>query len=245
MNLMSENPIYFLYRHIRLDNQTPFYIGIGTFVKNGPTLKQKYRRAFSKGKRNKYWINIVNKHGYEVEIMFHTKSIDLIKEKEKEFINLYGRRSSGGILCNLTDGGFGIEGFKHSDESKSKIGVSSRERPRKKGYKLNLTEEGRNNIILAQTGKKVSEETRKKISNHLLGNSRGKGHSVSESHRLKIKETHCINLCQYDLLGNFIQLIQGFSGAKNLGFDSRGIKRNINGQTQSYKGFLWRYGKLE
>lgn len=110
---------YFLYRHIRLDKNEVFYIGIGTIPLNpyGKTFKSYYWRAFEKNKsRNSYWKNIVNKTNYKVEIMFETNNIELIQKKEIEFINLYKN-----TLCNLTKGGFGIESYRHSKETKEQI----------------------------------------------------------------------------------------------------------------------------
>jgi len=92
--------IYYLYRHIRLDKNEPFYIGIGHTDNN------KYNRAFAKNKRNRFWKNVINNTDYNVEIVYETEIKDDIFEKEKEFIKLYGRRDlNTGTLVNLTDGG--------------------------------------------------------------------------------------------------------------------------------------------
>ncbi len=91
---------YYVYRHIRLDKNVPFYIGIGTY-----TDKNKYNRAFSKYRRNKFWENVINISEYKVEIIFQSDDRDTICNKEKEFISLYGRKELGGTLTNLTDGG--------------------------------------------------------------------------------------------------------------------------------------------
>jgi hypothetical protein len=103
---------YYLYRHIRLDKNEPFYIGIGHTDNN------KYNRAYTKNKRNDFWKNIVNHTDYEVEIVYETNLKDEIFEKEKEFINLYGRRDlNNGTLVNLTDGGeFSINKSRYSVE---------------------------------------------------------------------------------------------------------------------------------
>ena len=95
-----------VYRHIRLDKREPFYIGIG--------VDDFGRRANDKkARRSKWWNRIVDKHGYEVQILFEEVSIEFAKEKEKEFIALYGRLDLGtGTLCNLTDGGDGANGWK-------------------------------------------------------------------------------------------------------------------------------------
>ena len=104
---------HYLYRHIRLDKNEPFYIGIGTknikdFNSNLDSVV--YRRAFKKT-RNSLWDNIVNKTPYRVEIILESDDYEFIKEKEKEFIELYGRiNCCSGILSNLTKGGDGSVG---------------------------------------------------------------------------------------------------------------------------------------
>lgn len=98
--------MYFLYRHIRLDNKKPFYIGIGTTNDGGKCWEQEFQRAYDTKSRNRYWRNIVAKTEYEVEILYHSDSKKEIEQKEIEFISMYGRRDLGtGPLCNLTDGG--------------------------------------------------------------------------------------------------------------------------------------------
>lgn len=96
---------YFVYRHIRLDKNEPFYVGIG---KKTPTdiKKHTHKRAFSSKDRNRFWQFIVGKSGYSVEVLVESDDRGFIQEKEKEFISLHGRRDfSTGTLVNLTDGG--------------------------------------------------------------------------------------------------------------------------------------------
>lgn len=62
-----------IYRHIRLDTNEVFYIGIG---------KDK-ERAFSNKKRNRHWIGIVNSVGYSVEILKSDLSWEDACELEK------------------------------------------------------------------------------------------------------------------------------------------------------------------
>lgn len=100
-----------LYRHIRLDKNQPFYIGIGSNIK----------RAYNKFHRNNIWNKITKKSTYEVEILLYDLSWEQAQEKEKEFIALYGRIEDGGILCNMTQGGDGTLGYKISDATKLKI----------------------------------------------------------------------------------------------------------------------------
>lgn len=110
---------HYLYRHIRLDTGEPFYIGIGTKAILHNTIKSEYSRAYSKSRRAVFWKKVVNKSGYEVEILLESDDYDFIKQKEIEFIALYGRVNlKTGILCNLTDGGEGTKGVVVSKETK-------------------------------------------------------------------------------------------------------------------------------
>lgn len=116
------NNKFFLYRHIRLDKNIPFYIGIGTVQNQFDLYSKQYGRAFTKYGRNKFWHNIINKTDYEVEIIFETKNKKLILEKEKEFIKLYGRKDLNlGFLVNHTNGGEFNKGRIMSNETKEKI----------------------------------------------------------------------------------------------------------------------------
>lgn len=125
----------YVYRHIRLDKNEPFYIGIGKSIS----------RAYSKKNRNTHWQNIVKNTDYEIEILFDNLNWDDACNKEKEFIKIYGRCDlHNGTLCNLTDGGDGTINVKISDERKNKMSLNSK------------------GILNAFYGKNHSEETRKK-----------------------------------------------------------------------------------
>ena len=113
---------FYIYRHIRLDTNEPFYIGIGKVYR--PSAKNHedyYSRAYQDNKRNRFWHFITDKTDYEVEILFECDSRDFIKQKEIEFIKLYGRRDLGeGTLVNLTDGGDGMNNNIQSEETINK-----------------------------------------------------------------------------------------------------------------------------
>lgn len=87
-----------VYRHIRLDTNEVFYIGIGHDIS----------RAFSKQSRNRYWKSITNLTPYTTEVIFECLTWDEACKKEIELIKLYGRKDLGlGTLVNMTDGGEG------------------------------------------------------------------------------------------------------------------------------------------
>lgn len=99
---------YYIYRHIRLDTNKPFYIGVGTV--DGRDL---YKRAFSysiSAKRSLKWYNIFNKTDVSVDIIFQSNNREEIFLKEIEFISLYKRESEGGSLVNNSLGGRGTGG---------------------------------------------------------------------------------------------------------------------------------------
>ena len=124
----------YVYRHIRLDKNEPFYIGIG--------ITENYLRAYSKKSRNKLWKTIANKSGYEVEVIFDDLSWEMACEKEKEFISLYGRiDTKTGILSNMTNGGDGT------------IGVNVWNKGKK------LSDKHIQSLSKAQTGLKRSKES--------------------------------------------------------------------------------------
>lgn len=134
-----------LYRHIRLDKNQPFYIGIGNSLS----------RAYDKYHRNKHWKNIVNKNSYEVEILFDDLTWQQAKEKEKEFIALYGKIENGGILCNMTDGGDGTLGCVSNIEKRKKISSAN----------LNRDSFIYESVASKHRGMKRSNEAKQKMSN--------------------------------------------------------------------------------
>jgi hypothetical protein len=192
-----------VYRHIRLDTNMPFYIGIGKTI----------NRAYSIKGRSKYWNNIVNKHGYEVEILFDNLTWEEACKKEKEFIALYGRHNvNKGLLCNLTDGGDGSLGYIPSQDALLKISNASKGRIKTPEqidkWKANMnfskskevrekirqsllgkkhSEKRKENQRKAHLGKKLSEETKEKLRQIRKGIKTG---PLSEVHVQKLRESH-------------------------------------------------------
>jgi hypothetical protein len=174
----------YVYRHIRLDKNEPFYIGIGSSAN--------HERAKTKKGRNTWWKKVSQKTAWRVDILCDDISWEKANEKEIEFIKLYGRADlNNGTLVNLTDGGGGVLGRIKSEETrekqrKSMLGknkgninkyrgiklpkeiVEQRNSARitngkvKKGYPH--TAESKNKIRVANTGRITSIETRKKMS---------------------------------------------------------------------------------
>jgi hypothetical protein len=120
--------IYYLYRHIRLDKDEPFYIGIGTrlFTRKSKNIENTYLRAHSKNRRNSHWNNIVNKTSYKIEIICESFDYKFIENKEIEFIELYKRKIDGGPLANSAKGGSLNIGWKLPKDKCDLIAIRSR-----------------------------------------------------------------------------------------------------------------------
>lgn len=138
-----------VYRHIRLDKNEVFYIGIG-----------REKRPYSKKDRNKYWHNIVNKSEYKIDILFDDLTWHEACEKEKEFIKLYGRKDLGtGTLVNMSEGGGGVwpsgennpRFLDRPTKEKNPMWKKKHINPEKCGHQKNI-------------GKKHSNETKEKMS---------------------------------------------------------------------------------
>lgn len=99
--------MFYTYVHCYPDGR-PFYVGKGSG-----------KRAWSSRGRNPWWQQIIKKHG--LHVLFVAKDIDeeLAFLCEQETIDAFHR--SGIKLCNMTEGGEGASGFKHTEAAKQKV----------------------------------------------------------------------------------------------------------------------------
>jgi hypothetical protein len=139
--------IYYVYQHRKKDTNEVFYVGKG-----------KKNRYLTESNRNKYWHNVVNKHDFVYEILFTNLDEELALLIETELIDQY--KKIGIKLCNLTNGGEGASGLKHSQETRQKISNSN-------------------------LGKIITKDCRDKISKALLGIKR---QPFSEEHKTKLSK---------------------------------------------------------
>jgi len=147
----------YIYRHVRHDTNEVFYIGLSFKDDNN------YRRAYSKLERNFYWNNVVKNTTYSVHIMMEGLSFEETKEKEIEFIALYGRRDLGkGTLVNFTDGGGGTVGLIVSDEKRQQhsIAMKGKKHTQETKDKMSFAQVGEKNHMF---GKTASDETKEKL----------------------------------------------------------------------------------
>ena len=222
----------YVYRHIRLDINQPFYIGIG---ENG--------RAYSSRDRNVNWHNIVNVTDYEVEILMDGLTREEAFKKEREFIKLYGRKDNGtGILCNKTNGGNGQSGWKISEETRKKMGKSQLGN---KKYLLRTTpqEEINKKVSQANKGRKRTEEAIQKMRDYYKTHEHpNKGKKMCEEGRMKVIATRKRKpIIQYDLEGNFIREWSSKKEANRNGYSEFSVWKCCNRIEEKYKNSIWKY----
>jgi hypothetical protein len=140
--------IYYIYAYLRKDG-TPYYIG--------------------KGSGNRAWADHKTRSGKPCGGIQRPEDNDYITlletnltelgafALERRYIRWYGRKSNNtGILRNLTDGGDGISGWKHSEETKEKCRSGNIGKKRSEETKLKMR--------LAKLGKPKSAEHKANMS---------------------------------------------------------------------------------
>ena len=181
----DESRIYYVYKHVRLDNNTCFYIGKGKG--NRKDLQ----------KRNVVHDSICKKHGYKVVIIKKGLNEKEAFKLEADMINCYVSKMGYGIcikgymnkenkknkkfLTNCTWGGEGASGYKHSEESKRKNSESHKGKKQSEETKRKKSEamKGENNPMFGKNpyANKTPEEIKSisnKKSNSMKGKNKGK-----------------------------------------------------------------------
>lgn len=155
---------YYIYAYVRKD-RSPYYIGKGTG-----------RRAFAP-------------HGKHIAVPRDRSRIIIMERNlseigaialERRYISWYGKKSNGGTLRNLTDGGEGMSGYRHTEEYKKKSS-ESRKGANSYWYGKKIPREYVERSRLARIGTPLSEEHKRKISEA------NKGRAVSEETKQKLR----------------------------------------------------------
>lgn len=154
--------MFYVYEHIRLDTNAVFYVGKG-----------KGRRCFESRRRNPHWKRIVSKAGgFDVRVVVDGIDEELAFLAEQELISKL--KVQGAVLANLTDGGEGASGYRHTDSAKATFSKTMARTMETYKHIVRERQLGKNNsakkagvgdkISKALTGRKLSKETKSKIS---------------------------------------------------------------------------------
>lgn len=216
----QEQKLGYVYRHIRLDTNMPFYIGIST-LNDGS-----YKRSKNASRRSKEWKDVISETEYRVDILLENIPIELLGDKEKYFIKLYGRIDLGtGTLVNKNSGGQGNCGAVVSEETRK--GMSER-----------------NKGNAPMLGKKHTEEAKKKMSDKKKGKTYRLNYKHTQESIEKIKVTRRNKpVGQYDKDGNLIKEYPSILSTKLDGFHIGHVSaccRN-NPKYLTHKGYEWRF----
>ena len=219
----------YVYRHIRLDKNEPFYIGIA----------KTDRRLISKQNRNKHWHNIVNKCGYEAEILIDDLTWDEACKKEIEFIALYGRIDMGtGSLVNLTDGGEGATNVKLSDQSRIKMSLGQRGNDKWKKRKYKKLEG-----VHFNTGRTRTEDYKKmRRELYLFRDHPLKGQKLSQATKDKLRAAKFKKpVLQYTKNGIFVKEYESTKAVTIDGYDQANVWRCCHNKSKSHMGYVWKF----
>lgn len=195
------------------------------------SLKQCWREHIRNARVNKDEMLIysaIRKYGpeaFEVSMLQECTTIEEMKNAEPRWIEKLGTHASLGCGYNMTFGGEGISGYRHTEKTKKKM--SEMRRGKKFGP--------------------MSEETKRNISKARKGLGTGprlhvRGWHHSEEARTKISESQYVRVVQYDMSGNYVATYDSMIAAeKATGIMRQGISRCCRFSRRSTKGFRFRY----
>ena len=144
-------------------------------------------------KDNYHFHRAIRKYGeesFEWKTIKKCKSIEELNQFEKVFITIYDTFCNG---YNMTEGGDGTLGFKHTEEAKKAIGdfwkgrkksKETIERMRQARLGMEFTSEHKKNLSVSRKDQEFSEATREK----LRENSAKRRHDVKDSDIIKLKD---------------------------------------------------------
>lgn len=216
----------FIYGNYKFDYE-PFYVGKGTYGKGYNRENDHFRNTYLK--KNSYKNNKIKKIiSSGLYPIIKRIEVDMLEEDafklEISLIKEIGRYNiNSGPLTNLTDGGEGISGLIKTKEHREKLSIS-------------------------HLGKKLSSDTREKISKSLIGHKRNLGKLHSEETKKKISNSkkgtkvwNSIAILQYTIDGEFIkEWVSSRNAAENLGLSQGNIWSVINGNRKTCGGFVWK-----
>jgi hypothetical protein len=192
--------LYYVYIHTKPDG-TVFYVGKG-----------KNNRAWSKKGRNPYWLNVVNKHGFNAVVLANNLSEKDAIEEEALVIQHFKKFNT---LTNILDRG----DINPMSDSKtiSKMIAS------KLGKQPSL--ETRIKMSVAHKKIRATEKTKQKMRENNLGskNKNFKGQILA-----------------IDLATNIKTVFVGSEALKLAGFDNSKVYNCVNGKRKTHKGHTFK-----
>jgi hypothetical protein len=150
INSYNHRPVmnkYYVYVFLRKDRYTPYYVGKGSRDRDTSLC-----RTTHKPKDRERIVRV--KEGLTEEDAF---------QLERTLIKFWGRKDQGGILYNLTDGGEGVSGHKHTEETKRKISKGLEKRPVSAKTRNKTSQTLRGHKVATKSRRIMSEKTSKRF----------------------------------------------------------------------------------
>ena len=235
-----ESQNFYIYEWYNIDTGVVFYVGKGT--------NNRYKVLSN---RNKYFLNYYNKYNCNVRKVFTELTEEEAFKKEQELIQFYQKQSQ--CFCNLTIGGEGISGYRHTKDAKHKISETHKgEQNSQFGITLKERLGDRYDEFIENRKSQFVGEKNPNYNNHTLHNKYKQDKQLAKEKQSRPKEQNgkatIIDL--YDESWNFIKRFSYIGECaeflhKNYNFSSNaevvrcGIRRSIK-YNVPYKGFRFK-----
>jgi hypothetical protein len=164
----------YVYTLVDPRNNLPFYVGKGSGERcNAHVVEAKYYVKRKSLKLNK--IRKLMRFGMDPIVVKVEENVSDKQALDLECLLIAEMRDLGFALTNMTDGGDGAQGYKHTEDHKQKMSELQKGRVFSEETKQRMrkpkSEQGRKNIAEARlsTDYRPSEETKKKISEAIKG----------------------------------------------------------------------------
>ncbi len=172
--------------------------------------------------------------------LIHSCSIRELIEAEQFFLDSHKAYFN---TCKVA-GSLSRLGIPHSIETKEKIRVNNKSSLPEVRLKKSLAAKGKKKseeFKQKMRGRKVSDETRRRLSEAQKGKKRK---SPDPKFKESMSKCHMKPILQYDMHMNFIREWESAKTAMAFispGAKNTGITHCLRGRKKSYKGFIWRY----
>jgi len=208
-----------VYIHVRNTDGKIFYVGKGS-----------RDRPNSKSNRNKWWSKVVKKHGYHVKVVRTFENECDAFATEVSLISFFKESQP---IVNLTNGGEGISGWRHTDECKYRMSLVPKPNPWLKGR--NVPEYLKEVFRQAKLGKKQSPEHAQKSRNAKIGK------KISDTSKFNLDKRKPVKNSNGEVFESAASAARALSDRLGVKASQGNITMCIHGRRKSAYGLSWSF----